>query len=77
MTIGVDCTGNVAVMRQALEARHREIGCLEDFPDKPKGMHWQTYDRLCRLHDAAAERRAPEAAPQIKAQKHSGNFSQA
>ena len=23
MTIGVDCTGNVAVMRQALEARHR------------------------------------------------------
>ena len=28
----------------------------EEFPDKPKGMHWRTYDRLCRLHDAAEER---------------------
>ena len=27
-----------------------------DFPDKPKGMHWRTYDRLCRVHDAAEER---------------------
>ena len=27
----------------------------EAFPDKPKGMHWRTYDRLRRLHDAAAE----------------------
>ena len=25
-------------------------------PDKPKGMHWRTYDRLCRVHDAAEER---------------------
>jgi hypothetical protein len=23
------------------------------FPDKPKGMHWQTYERLRRAHDAA------------------------
>ena len=28
----------------------------EEFPDKPKGMHWRTYDRLCRVHDAAEER---------------------
>jgi len=28
----------------------------EEFPDKPKGMHWRTYDRLYRLHDAAEER---------------------
>jgi hypothetical protein len=29
---------------------------LDEFPDKPKGMHWRTYDRLCRIHDAAEER---------------------
>jgi hypothetical protein len=29
---------------------------MEDFPPKPKGMHWQTYQRLCCLHDAAEER---------------------
>jgi hypothetical protein len=23
------------------------------FPDKPKGMHWQTYERLRRAHDVA------------------------
>ena len=28
----------------------------EEFPDKPKGMHWRTYDRLYRQHDAAEER---------------------
>src|SRR6266446_6614982 len=28
----------------------------EEVPDKPKGMHWRTYDRLCLLHDAAEER---------------------
>jgi hypothetical protein len=25
----------------------------EAFPNKPKGMHWQTYERLRRAHDAA------------------------
>ena len=25
----------------------------EDFPDKPKGMHWRTYDRLCRKAEDA------------------------
>jgi hypothetical protein len=29
---------------------------LEDFPEKPKGMHWRTYERWCRVHDAAEER---------------------
>jgi hypothetical protein len=29
---------------------------LDEFPDKPKGMHWRTYYRLRRRHDAAEER---------------------
>ena len=29
---------------------------LEEFPDKPKGMHWRTYERWRRVHDAAQER---------------------
>src|SRR6516165_8782909 len=29
---------------------------LDDFPEKPKGMHWRTYERLCRVHDAAQAR---------------------
>ena len=28
----------------------------ERFPDKPKGMHWRTYDRLRHRHDLAEER---------------------
>jgi hypothetical protein len=26
---------------------------LEEFPDKPKGMHWRTYDRIRTTHDRA------------------------
>lgn len=26
---------------------------LEEFPDKPKGMHWRTYERRRAAHDAA------------------------
>ena len=29
---------------------------LEEFPHKPKGMHWRTYERQRRLHDTAEER---------------------
>lgn len=29
---------------------------LEAFPDKPKGMHWRTYERWRRVHEAAEER---------------------
>ena len=28
----------------------------ERFPDKPKGMHWRTYDRLRHRHDLAEGR---------------------
>ena len=29
---------------------------LDDFTEKPKGMHWRTYERLRRAHDAAQAR---------------------
>jgi hypothetical protein len=29
---------------------------LEEFPEKPKGMHWRTYERWRRVHDVAQER---------------------
>ena len=29
---------------------------LEAFPDKPKGMHWRTYERWRSVHDAAGGR---------------------
>src|SRR5262249_6839352 len=29
---------------------------LDDFPEKPKGMHSRTYERLSRVHDAARAR---------------------
>jgi hypothetical protein len=29
---------------------------LDDFPEKPKGMHWRTYERMWRVYDAARAR---------------------
>jgi hypothetical protein len=29
---------------------------FDQFPDKPKGMHWRTYERWRRVHDVAEER---------------------
>jgi hypothetical protein len=44
---------------KAQKIRMQLGGCqsmFEPFPDKPKGMHWRTYDRLRRAHDAADAR---------------------
>ena len=40
------------------DAFEREVGTDldEETPDKPKGMHWRTYERWRRVHDAAEDR---------------------
>ena len=38
------------------DAAGRRANMLEEFPDKPKGMHLQTYERWRRVHDVAEER---------------------
>ena len=38
--------------RKAVNARC-SANMMEPFPDKPKGMHWQTYDRLWWEHHEA------------------------
>jgi hypothetical protein len=46
-------------LRKAQTIRMRLGGTanmLDDFPEKPKGMHWRTYERLCQVHDAAQAR---------------------
>jgi len=35
------------------QSRARHLVMSEAFPDKPKGMHWQTHERLRRAHHAA------------------------
>ena len=32
------------------------LGFIDDFPPKPKGMHWKRYERLRNRHDDAEER---------------------
>jgi hypothetical protein len=46
-------------LAMAQKIRERLAGStdiFEAFPNKPKGMHWSTYDRLQLIHDAAKER---------------------
>jgi hypothetical protein len=46
-------------LAMAQKIRKRLGGSLDifdAFPDKPRGMHWTTYDRLRLAHEAAAER---------------------
>ena len=63
------CYG-LAYASQQESAHHRGLGkaqkirmrlggspnMLDEFPDKPKHMHWLTYDRLRRSHDIAEQR---------------------
>jgi hypothetical protein len=45
--------------RKAQKIRMRLGGSpsrLNEFPEKPRGMHWRTYHRWRRTHDAAEER---------------------
>ena len=40
---------------------------LEEFPDKPKGMHWRTYERWRRVQKEGGG--GHPAAPEIEARK--------
>jgi hypothetical protein len=60
----------LAYESQQESTRHRGLGkaqkirmqlggsanMFEEFPDKPKHMHWRTYNRLRRVHNMAEER---------------------
>jgi len=39
---------------------------LESFPEKPRGMHWRTYERFRRVHGAAQARFIPGMMAHVK-----------
>ena len=42
---------------QKLRQKYGGSGSLDEpFPDKPKGMHWSTYERICRRADCLEQR---------------------
>jgi hypothetical protein len=52
-----DLTGRAHLKAQKIRMRLGGSGSPADlFPDKPRGMHWQTYERLCEVHDLAEAR---------------------
>ena len=55
-------------MRRVNKIRHRlgwEPGILNNRGWKPKGMHWDTFDRLTAQHDALVTKSLAEMARQI------------
>ena len=49
-----DLPGRAQLKAQKIRMRLGGSECPADlFPDKPKGMHWRTYERLCEAHDLA------------------------
>ena len=43
-------------LKRSVDAWAGASNMFEDFPDKPKGMHWRTYDRLRGRYDMAEAR---------------------
>jgi hypothetical protein len=46
----------LAVAQKIRERLGGSADIFDAFPDKPRGMHWTTYDRLRLAHEAAKER---------------------
>jgi hypothetical protein len=42
------------------------LGVINAFPDKPKGMHWQRYNRLRLVHDQAVAKSLATLTPFIE-----------
>jgi hypothetical protein len=51
---GNDLTYRFALIVEGLARLRSDM--MEEFPDRPKGMHWRTYHRLRRTYDIAEAR---------------------